>query len=929
MAEFDNTRQRGYPGKNTLLAAPNEGAPVQSTAFRFVSVIVTLLLAAALVGLVVLTLRSQPAVTIEPLPTSTPTTVPTPTATPFETLGADLISLEGGYRFQPLLGYEVTMQGAATTLLRRLKDALDGEANNDVNPQASTIALDVFPLASIGLRREQPLEDAIMQIAQPFISRTAAELGALETIRIGAAEGVSLSLRTVVEGVPVAGRIAVARRDADTLFVVAATAPTDIWTTETDAAMQNILQSVAFFEEAVASSAPTPISRSATTPTGTQTPDALPIVTVVSAQTPAGVSTATSAESGAGLLRLTQTPDVEPAATPTVSLTTLLAPTPTPANRTLRQAWTVVSDANRVNDLVVAGNTIWIATDGGALAWTRGGASPVKFTSINGLTANRLTTVVDCELPSLGILFGSEDGLQIVNLFAGGWRQLNSRNSELRYDDVSALACNVEAGYLVIGYARHGIDVFNARTNTWRHIDRNSGLASNTVLDLAVVGALTEIWVVSDDGITVSAGPDSTFYTVANSPLESSRIGAIAADPGGGVWVGGDGVLYRIDGEQWTVFSAEEVGDDGFPLRLITGLAPTGAGDLWLGDIDGTICRFDPATASCLEAFRREDGTAVAALTRLSLDDDGQLYVATAGNGFSVYDGATWRRFFKPNEGVAGNAIFAAAFDADNALWVVTDAGVQRIIAPTRPPELLPESGIDLATIRTIYAARNGNLWIGGDGAAVWDGATWRQFTPENGLAGGEVRAIAEDSRGRIWLGSDAGVSIWNGVAFVNLTRETGLPSADIRSLLADGAAMWIGSAGGGLYRFALNQLEVFTVENIGLPSDTITALALDNSGLLFIGTAAGLAELENGIVTPIPAVGERAISQILAADGSIWVGTTGDGLFFDVGEGWQHETTVGALPDNRVTVLAAVDGEIWVGGATGGLLRYSLPTKE
>lgn len=900
---------------------------MQSTAFRFVSVIVTLLLAAALAGLVALTLRSQPAITIEPLPTSTPTTTPTPTATPFETLGADLISLEGGYRFQPLLGYEVTMQGAAATLSRRLNDAPAGETSNDVN--ASTIALDVFPLASIGLRREQPLEDAIMQIAQPFVSRTAAELGAIEPIRIGAAEGVALSLRNVVEGVPLAGRIAVTRRDEDTLFVVAATAPTDIWTTETDAAMQNILQSITFFEPIVASSAPTPIIRPVTTSTATQTPDALPIVTVVSAQTPSGVSTAADAESGAGLLRLTPTPDVASSATPTAPLTTLLAPTPTPTSRALRQSWTIVSDANRVNDLVVAGNTIWIATDGGALAWTRGGASPVKFTSINGLTANRLTAVVDCELPSLGMLFGSEDGLQIVNLLAGGWRQLNSRNSELRYDDISALACDVEAGYLVVGYARHGIDVFNARTNTWRHLDRNSGLASNTVLDLAVVGALTEIWVVSDDGITVSAGPDSTFYTVANSPLESNRIGAIAADPGGGVWVGGDGVLYRVDGEQWTVFSAEEVEDDGFPPRLIAGLAPTGAGDLWLGDIDGTICRFDPATASCLEAFRRENGASAAPLTRLALDNDDQLYAATAGDGFSVYDGATWRRFFKTNEGVAGNAVSAATVDADDALWVVTDAGVQRIVAPARPPELLPASGVDPAAIQALYAARNGNLWIGGDGAAVWDGATWTQFTPEDGLAGGKVRAIAEDSRGRIWLGADAGVSIWNGAAFVNLTRETGLPSADIRALLADGSAMWIGSAGGGLYRFALNQLEVFTVENIGLPSDTVTALALDNDGLLYIGTDAGLAELHNGVVTPIPAIGERVISQILATNGSIWVGMADDGLFFDVGEGWQHETTAGALPDNRITALAAVDGEIWVGGATGGLIRYSAPTKE
>ncbi|MFO7631862.1 MAG: two-component regulator propeller domain-containing protein, partial [Caldilinea sp.] len=656
-------------------------------------------------------------------------------------------------------------------------------------------------------------------------------------------------------------------------------------------------------------------------------------IAVTLAATPENTQASTPAptliqvELAESIVLLTPTPVLS--ATPTTTLTTLLAPTPTPTSRSTTQPWTVVSDGNWMNELVVAGNTIWIASDGGALAWTRGSATPVKFTSINGLTDNRLTAVADCALPELGILFGSNDGLQVVDPRAGGWRQLNSRNSELSYDDISALLCDAEAGYLVIGYARHGIDVFDARTSEWRHLDRNSGLASNNVLDLAVVGALAEIWVAADDGITLAAGPDSTFYNATNSPLESNRIGAIAADPAGGVWVGGDGVLYRIDGERWTIFSAEEVEDDGFPVRLITGLALTDGGDLWLGDIDGAVCRFNPDTATCDEAFRAENGMADAPLTHLSLDADGQVYYTTAGDGFSAYDGTAWKRFFRANEGVLGNSVGAATVDPDGALWVVTDGGVQRIVAPNRPPVLTPDSGIDPATTRAIYAARNGDIWVGGDGVGVWDGERWTRYTADDGLAGNTVQAIAEDSRGRIWLGADAGVSIWNGASFFNLTRDAGLPSDDIRALLADGDAMWIGSAGGGLYRFVRNQLEVFTMDNINLPSDTITALSVGDDELLYVGTDAGLAELRTGLATSMPEIGERAVTQVLVLDDSIWVGTADDGLFYDAGDGWQQETTAGALPSDRVTALASVDGAVWVGGDTGGLVRYLLPTKE
>jgi hypothetical protein len=123
------------------------------------------------------------------------------------------------------------------------------------------------------------------------------------------------------------------------------------------------------------------------------------------------------------------------------------------------------------------------------------------------------------------------------------------------------------------------------------------------------------------------------------------------------------------------------------------------------------------------------------------------------------------------------------------------------------------------------------------------------------------------------------------------------LPGADIRTLLADDDAMWIGSAGGGLYRFERNQLEVLNADNMNLPSDTITALARAEDGGLFVGTAAGLAELRDGVAAPVPEVGERAVTQILALDDSLWVGTAADGLFYDAGAGWQQETTDGALP--------------------------------
>jgi len=880
---------------------------VQSSFYRILSVAITLLLVAALAALLVLTLRSQPATVMVPVPTptATTTTVPTATPTPAPTLVAEIVVDAAGYKFQPLAGFAVSIQESAAKLTGTAPDL----------PVAPSIVMNAGPNADFGMRAGQTLEDVLAEYADVLARQGEVEVGPAEVERVAGQEAVAAPLTGEEAGQSIAGRIVVAQPDENRLFVTVATAPVEHWDATTSAELDTLLSSVQFFAAETTVANDTPTATPAVTITIPAT-DATPLPTVRATATITGVTilspTATTAS-------ITTTLTVTPLITLPTPLPAITPIAPQPEAAAFE--WQAVSDSNFMNDLVVSGNTVWIASDGGALAWTRGSTTPVKFTSLDGLAGTRLTAVADCALPEFGVVFGSDSGLQVVDPRAGGWRVRDSANSELSYDDVSALACDAEAGYLVVGYARHGIDIYDAGEDQWRHLDRSSGLASNNVTALAVVGDLDEIWVVSNDGVTVAAGPDSTFYDATNSQLESNRIGSIAVDADGAVWLGGDGALYRVEGETWRVFSAEEVGDEGFPLRLIAGLAPAEDGTLWLGDIDGAVCRFDPAESRCVAAFNGAQGMAAGPLTKLALDTTGRVYYTTAGDGYSVLDGDTWRRFARAGEAVRGNAIGAATVDADGALWLATDAGIQRVEGTDRPPTLAPAGDIDPAAVRVLLADSTGLIWAGGDGAASFDGETWTVYTTTAGLAGETVQAIAEDSRGRIWLGTDAGISIWNGATFFNLTADTGLPSADIRSLLAEGDAMWIGSDGGGLYRFERNQLQVLTSDNVNLPSDTVTALAPSGDGSLLVGTDSGLAELRDGNAAPIPAAGEGAISHILALPGSLWVATADDGLYFDAGGGWQHATAATVLPADQVTALAATDESIWVGGRTGGLI--------
>jgi ligand-binding sensor domain-containing protein len=606
-------------------------------------------------------------------------------------------------------------------------------------------------------------------------------------------------------------------------------------------------------------------------------------------------------------------------ATPTATVPSLLpAPSPTPVfdRAALRR---VETDTRFVNALALADGAVWLATEGGALAWRAGATTPEKYTSLDGLPGNRLTAVVACPLPGLGIVFGSDAGLAIFDPASGAWRQMNPDNSGMRFTDVSALVCDAAGMRLLIGYAVHGIDIFDVASNEWERLDRSSGLGANDVRALALDNEGDAIWAVSSQGVTRAAGQDSAFFDMGSPPLDTLQVAAITVAPSGLVWLGGDGTLYRINGETWTRFAGDTTDDGQFPNELITGLAVAADGSVWLVDTAATACRFSAIQNRCVEFYRGAPSMADGPVTDLALDGEQPIY--TTGNGYTLLDEGR-RRTLVEEEHLAGNDVRSLAVDNDGILWVTTNARVQRFTDAGGAGGLLPFAPADLASpgVGLLHPGPDGGMWLSGQGVSFYDGDTWTTYRVRDGLVSETVQAIATDSQGRTWFGTDGGLSIWNGDTFVNITAAQGLPSADIRALAAADNAMWIGSWGGGLYRFADNQLEVFNVENTGLPSDQISAVAVLPDGDLLLGTEQGLARFADGAVTPMDAIA-APVTAIELIDGVAWVATPGDGLFVQQGSGWTPVAPADGLPAATITAIAATPDTIWLGGATGGLV--------
>jgi ligand-binding sensor domain-containing protein len=848
--------------------------------FRFVWSLVTLLLLMALVAVVRLAWVNNPAGATQtaarrtPQPTAsvTPSLQHTRTITATVALTPTAIVALGNLQRIAAAGFafqppaDFTVEVAGTLVTMTVEGA------------PGTLLLGAFPVkAQAG---NTPAEQLDYYGAQ-YTGASDLTLAELVTVTVDSQLGWAADLMGEVDGAVLQGRVVLVQPSDEQTVVLIGQAPTTAWS-DLAAPFAATLSSVRFFA-----------------PTGNPVA-AAPI-------------------------------ELRPTATPTATLAVAATGTPPPRATSQRSAtgWRSYTNANLANAVTAALNTVWVATDGGIIAWNKNNGRSTKYTTLDGLAANRTTAVVNCPLRGLGVVFGSEVGLQIYDTGADSWKLLNSSNSNMSFDDVSALHCDVENRFLIIGYQQHGLDIFDANQGVWRYVGQNEGLQNNLVQAVAVVGDREELWVSSGLGISVIKADGATeFYDEANSALETNQIRRIAVDPAGVVWLGAQDALYRIEDDEWTIYDQRAVLASDFPSGALTGLAVAEDGTLWLGSSSGEICHFDPVRVQCQEFFRAEPGMVAGELTSLTIGADEAIYYTTAGGGVSMYAGGRWRAFAVPDELLLGNEIHSLAQTTDGLIWIASDRGIQALnpITETVVRQFTrDDSELLSATSEVLHADPEGGLWFGAVGVSYFNGLGWKSYTTVEGLAGSLVQAIATDGQGRTWFGTEAGLSIWNGDAFFNLTRDNGLPSDNIRTLVVDGETMWISATDGGLLHFARNQLQLFTEENSDLPSNSINVLARIDEGVLLLGHSQGLARFEDGQVTPIPALDGYPVTAIATApDGVIWVGTGGAGLFYFDGEDWTQPPGQAQPPSPQITALLIdAAGSVWVGAQSGGLIRF------
>ena len=404
--------------------------------------------------------------------------------------------------------------------------------------------------------------------------------------------------------------------------------------------------------------------------------------------------------------------------------------------------------------------------------------------------------------------------------------------------------------------------------------------------------------------------------------------------------------------------------DQGMPNAIASSLAEDGQGFLWIGS-PGGLSRWDGYRFRVYQADAQREGALPDNYVQaLYGDGRGRLWVGTTSAGLLRHDPATDRFIRYPVGGAGGLShvsVRQMLDDGEGGLWVVTDAGLDRLDPASGHIEHASQGWAAAAgaEVRVLLRDRRGALWLGSTAGLFRrePGAARLEAVPLHAGITVQPEVLRQDGAGRIWVGSlQHGVFVLpeDGRAPATALHEHTTP--DGLDLLSDSqiaglvevqpGEMWVATLSQGLVAVAFAQGQTRRIRHVpawpmSLADNALRALYRDRAGLVWVATNRGLsrydprqtAVLTRFGVTPDggDAMDARFVSTEISwiqpmPDGRLWLGTHKSGIdILDASGG-----RVGALrpdaahpdaalpPDIVLAMAPAPDGGLFIGTKRG-----------
>jgi signal transduction histidine kinase/ligand-binding sensor domain-containing protein len=373
------------------------------------------------------------------------------------------------------------------------------------------------------------------------------------------------------------------------------------------------------------------------------------------------------------------------------------------------------------------------------------------------------------------------------------------------------------------------------------------------------------------------------------------------------LWVGTAQGLYRFE---HGVFSPV------LSKPLIDQIEESANGDLLLTTSEGLVV-WDGSQAVSHPELATQLGIKLRDIFHVFEDSRGVTWICTA-QGVARRTGGTIEKLqpWGPTHGA-----FRVYEDSQHNIWIAGAEGLSRVTA----------TGLELVVkgmkVRTVYADRDGDLWVGtnGDGLFRFKDRAVRMFTKTDGLPASNLpMTVLTAHDGALWIGYNCGGIVrFDGHSFRTYDEKDGLLNSCVYALAEDlNHDLWIGTFGGGVFQLHDGRFTQYAKAQ-GLVSDNVLAAIAARDGSVWLATPGGLSHLRNGQVrnyTRADGLSSR-FTYILYEDrrGGIWVGTE---FGIDRLEGDRFVKAFSTLNDLAWPIGEDSNGAMYVGLRDGNLFR-------
>ena len=278
-------------------------------------------------------------------------------------------------------------------------------------------------------------------------------------------------------------------------------------------------------------------------------------------------------------------------------------------------------------------------------------------------------------------------------------------------------------------------------------------------------------------------------------------------------------------------------------------------------------------------------GLSQSQITSIYQDSEDFLWLSTLGGGVNRFDGKNFVHYSK-DDGLPSNVIWNIAGNKAGNIWLATERGISKF------------DGFSFSNIKT-HLPNNGST-------------TWSVYL---------------DKKGQVWAGGQYGPCRIENDSMVFFDQDTSLQAAAVSSIFEDSDGnMWFGSLGAGLWKYDGTQTKHFELKTQFM-DQTVNGFFEDREGAIWVATSAGLNIIRGDSVAVFDAknLDQTSISSVLFdKDGSLWLGTYNEGVYYYVGKERIVFDENNGLPTSYVYCLKKDrEGNVWIGTNGGGLAMF------